>query len=247
MDAVKRLMKYQNYDFKKDFLSFWAVIICVNIGGYILNSSFGRRYVDMRIGMMSKGSNGVSVAGANLIPILIFIIAYCIEMYQESFPLAIGFSSTRRNFYKSVIFSNVIFSMAMAVIEAVLLKADRLIITSIGREPLLDFNYFHIVNDNILFIILSLFLAFLTCCGVFNLLGTLVYKFGYKFWIAFGILATIILNIAGLKNIIWEGGKTLLLSNNFPSYAMKALIISLMTYVLGWLIIRKVDMKSSKN
>ncbi len=50
----------------------------------------------------------------------------------------------------------------MATIGGLLLKIDRFIINAIGREPLVDFRFFNTVDDNILFIILSLFIWLLT-------------------------------------------------------------------------------------
>ncbi len=71
----------------------------------------------------------------------------------------------------------------MATIGGLLLKIDRFIINAIGREPLVDFRFFNTVDDNILFIILSLFIGFLTLLSLVNIFGTLLYILGAaKFW-----------------------------------------------------------------
>jgi hypothetical protein len=254
MEGLKRQIRYQLMDSKRAFIMFWGIVILVNILFYILNATSGSNTtfgsgsfittVDANGEMIS--TRFLNVAGGNILAIAIFLIVYCIVMYYESFPTAIGFSSTRKNFYLGVVVHNIILCFTMAVVEGILLKLDRYIIRAIGELPLNTFLMFDLENNNILFIIAVLFLVFLLVCSVFNFLGVVLYKFGYKFWIGFAIVSIVLSNIVVDKPILKGTVDFLSGYNGFASFFIKVLIEGVILYGLGWMFIRHRSIRSGK-
>jgi len=109
-------------------------------------------------------------------------------MYYYYFPIAIGFSITRKDFYKSVVINNIGVTFLFSVIQSILMKLDVGIINSIERNPMVDFGIFNISTDNLIFIMFSLLILFLSITSMLNLLASLNYKFGFKLWIAIGVV-----------------------------------------------------------
>lgn len=243
MEAVKRQIRFQIFDSKKPFTIFWVVVILVDILGYILNY-----YFDFRVGTMSRGAGEIeiNVAGGNIIAIIIFMIVYNILMYCETLPTAIGFSSTRKDFYKGVVMHNIILSFGMAAIEGILLKIDSLIIGTMGLKPLEEFWKVNLITNNIALIIIALFILILTFCSVMNLIGILNYKYGYKFWIGVLILFTLFGNINVLSSLILKISTAFFYNNSIILFLIKVAIINVIFYGISWLLVKKISIKSSK-
>lgn len=251
MEALKRQIRFMIKDSKRSFIIFWIVVILVNIAAYILNANFQGRYGTISFGIGKIGVSGnegrlINVAGSNIIAIGIYLIVSNMLMYYESFPTAIGFSSTRKDFYKALIIHNSLLCAAMTFIEAILLKVDNVIIENIGKQPLEDFIYFNTKENNIFYIFIIVFLMFMAFCAVFNLLGALLYRYGYKLWIILGVLVMIIGNIDNLSRTI----KAIFLYaydyNNFIMFFIKNVIIAALLYGLAWLSVRRLDVRTGK-
>ncbi len=87
---------------------FWLIMLGLNILAYIANYYIGK---NSRIFYFAIGNNGtISIAGVNINIAVYALIGYGIAVYYEHFPMTIGFSGTRKDFYRSVIVNNSIIS-----------------------------------------------------------------------------------------------------------------------------------------
>lgn len=244
MGATKRIFKFQNHGLKKSILGFWSVILTINILTYILMVNFNSK---IKIGLFSSKDDIFSIVGGNIMPIFIFFIVYGIIMYHEDFALALSFGVTRKDFYKSVIVNNIIVTLSFAAIQVILQIIDKYFVASLGYKPMVEFGIFNTATDNILFIVLTLSLLFLTFVSVTNLIGVLQYRFGYKFWIGFGITA-ITLQILGnfsAKKILGFSDMYQWIWSRFNSSTAIFLtfVIAIVCYTLGYFIIRKANIR----
>jgi hypothetical protein len=256
MEGLKRQIRYQVMDSKKAFIIFWGIAIAVNILFYWLNaisdsnSTFGTGEIITVVESNGSITNTryLNVAGSNIIAIGIFIIVYNMIMYYEAFPMAIGFSSTRKNFYLGAVVHNSVLCLAMAAVEGILLKLDRYIITAMGEKYLDKFLMFNLKSNNILYTVVILFLVFLLICSVFNLLGAILYKYGYKFWIGFFAISIISANIRFNKPvlILKNSVNYILKFDGVLSFSVKIILTSAVLYGIGWLLIRRRVVRSGK-
>ena len=140
---------------------------------------------DGAIGMMHSIGNTtyLSVAGSNIMIILMMFVIYTYNKYYEKLPLSLSFSITRKDFIKTLIISNLIITSIYSVVQGVLLKIDPLIIKYLGIRPLHDIGYVNTSTDSLLYIIFSTFLISLIFISICNLLVSLSYKFGAKVWL----------------------------------------------------------------
>lgn len=249
MESIKRINKFQRYDLKKSVGAFWVVMIIVNIFAYVL-TSYTNSNSNIKFGPFVHEGDLLSMAGSNIVPIFIFFIVYGINMYHEYFALALSLGVTRRDFYKSVIVNNLLVSLIFAFIQGILQIIDKNVVEFLGFNPMVDFGIFNTSRDNIFIIILSLFAFFLIYASMSNLLGVLQYKFGYKFWIGFGIVTLFgvvlennypfITNLPGVFSGIY-----LWLESIFRSFTIfpLGLLIMLISYTLGYLLIRRTNIK----
>jgi len=192
MESIKRALKFQGRDFQKSVGMFWLVLFIVNIGSYVSMYKFNRGFIGIRVSGYASidgiDITLISVAAANLVPIIIFFIVYCYEMYYEYFPVAISFSVTRKDFYKSAVIYNLITSAVFALIQGILIKADLHLVQYLGQNIKSDFGIFNSGTDSIIFIVFSLFICFTVFASAMNLLSALNYKFGYRLWIVIALL-----------------------------------------------------------
>lgn len=252
MEGLRRQIRYQIMDTKKAFSIFWGIVLFLNIISYFLakytNVNFGTSMVESRADSFGNMSitfhmNGAS---ANIVPIAIFIIVSCMVMYYECFPTVIGFSTIRRNFYLGAIAQNIILCFSMAVIEGILLKLDRNIVKAIGKQPYDKILMFNLDRDNVIYVIIVLFLIFLLVCSIFNLLGAVLYKFGYRFWLVSGVILVIILNL-GIKGMMPKNIVNMLFSfNGLAGFFIKIILQAAVMYSIGWVLIRRRDVRSGK-
>lgn len=246
MNSIKRGIKFQNYDLKKSIGIFWIVILIVNIlaVSITLYSNF-----NTQIGIFGVQEDIYSITGANIMPIFIFLIVYSIVIYHEDFALALCFGVTRKDFYVSVLVNNIVVVLSFATIQAILQMIERFAAKFLNYKLIVEFGIFNISTDNIFYIIFALAMIFLTFVSVTNLLGVLQYRYGYKFWIGFGITAllgmylyryiTFLKSIQGLlQTYIWLGS-TLKRNNIF----ILGLIIIVVSYTLGYVFLRKASIK----
>lgn len=169
-------------------------------------------------------------------------------MYYETFPTAIGFSATRKDFYIGAVVHNIILCLSMAVIQGVLMKLDGFIIEAIGRNPLYDQLMLNTKEDSLLYIILMLFIIFLFVSALFNLLGATLYKLTWKLWILIGAVLMAIFNIEPLFNTVGNFFIKLIGYTNPQQsilyWAIRMIGISVLLYFLTFLVIRKVSLRS---
>lgn len=204
MESTKRALKFQLNESKTSISKFWAVILIVNIFAFFMT-----KYTRVSMGI-SEGGGGqlFSLFGMNILPIIIYLMVYNYEVYYKNFPIALSFSVIRKDFFKSMIVNNVVVAFIFAVIQSVLIKIDPILVKLIGREPIYDFKAFNIQTDNIIFIIIYLFIAFILYLTIWNLVAVLNYKYGPKFWIALvtiTLLPQFVIKTNFLSNLILPG------------------------------------------
>ncbi len=236
MESVKRIIRFQNKDAKKSIIYFWMVILIADIAYYIINLYGGASF---HIGISGKldGIRVVSVVGANLMAIMVYFIVYSYEMYYETFPIAISFSVTRKDFFKSVIVNNFLVALLFALIQGILLKIDPILVRVIGREPMLDFAFFNASADNTIFIVFSLFMVSLAFVSVVNALAALNYRFGFRIWIVLGIIVfSSMLTKTGsiIVNTIVDFAWKMLGTRMDLLQFIKFLAITVIGYILGY-------------
>ena len=244
MDSSKRMIKFQNQWVKKSLTSIWIIMITLDLLGYAVNY-----YSSKTSSMGLVNDDLLSVAGANALVIGIFLVTYGIMVYYENFPIAIGFSATRGDFCKAVIISNIIMCLAIAVVFGLLMYIDRFIVRAIGRQPMVEFGIFNTAEDNILYIIFSMFILFLTLISLVNFVGSLLYKVG---WIKFliGYLAITILVKLYNNSIwvnMWDNLRKTLTTRITPISLIYLLITIFTSYILGYLVIKRTNIKCIKN
>ncbi len=249
MEAIKRQIKFQIADGKNAFIIFWIILLAVNTLFYIINgsSTFGSAGVSFSASFNGAQMEYISVASGHVISIIIFIIVYSMVMYYESFPMAISFSATRKDFYIGAVIHNILLCLSMAVIQGVLMKLDGFIIEAIGRNPLYEQLIFNTKEDSILFIIAVLFIIFLFTAAVFNLLGAALCRLTWKLWLFIGGFLMAILNIDSLFKIVNEifhyiGGR-MNPESSFFDWGIMMILISMIFYLLAFLLIRRMSIR----
>lgn len=243
MNSFKRTIKFLNMDLKKSVGYFWGVIIFINILSYLSNNISIQSNIGVFYGIFnSLGEEGfrlMSVAGANMFTIFVFLIIYMYETYYEGFPMAMGFSCTRKDFYKANAISSLIIVFIFSIIQSVLLKADIRILEMIGRNPLTDFFMFNTSQDSILFIFFTLFLYFLCIASLINMLAAINYRFGFKMWFVAAILVPLLVHLR-LDSGIWELFLTIRID---LGVFIKMIAIMVITYTIGYMAISTASIK----
>jgi hypothetical protein len=254
MEGFKRQLKFLVYDSKRQFIVFWIVVLLFNILGYYINyrtgdgGGFGMVHgqaIELADGS-SKVIRYVNVAAGNIIPAMIFLFIYNLMMYGENFTTAVGFSSTRKDFYRAVIANNIIICASMAVIETVLLKLDIVILRLLGISPLTKISYFDTQVVNILFVFFMIFLQALIFCALMNLLAVLTYKFTIKLWLIIGAVLIAVMYFYPTVSVIGKFLKITFYYGGFMSFTIKILLISGIMYLLGWIFVRRMDVRPGK-
>lgn len=252
MEGLKRQLSYQIYDSKNAFIIFWAVIILVNILSGFLNvysavlfNAPSSEEFSFTIGAM-EGSQ-LSIAAGNLGAIAIFIIVYNMIKYYESSPTAIGFSSTRKDFYIGAVILSILLCLGMSIVEGILFKLEIPILKAMDREPLYEQMFLNTQKDSLIFIIIMLFIILILFSSLFNLLGILSYRYGYKLWIGIVVFVIIVsYNIRTFSRVFGEPLKFIFAYNHPLLFSIKMLLLSFLIYAIGWLFTKKVNIKSSK-
>ena len=239
MKTMKRINKFQRLDSLKSIGVFWLVMLILDIVGYILLREYGSSFYGV-----SSGVNGVmlkSVVTANIMSILIFFIVYPYEIYYKYFPIALSFSVTRKDFYKSIIIDNLIVAFIFALVQSVLMKLDMHVIRGLGKNPMVDMGIFNVSEDNIMYIIALLFLFFMAFISIINLLSSLNYKFGFKLWIVLGV-------VLALPSIVL-GVPFLSMFNKFVTLRLDVMqlivlcIINILLYIIGYFVVTYTNIK----
>ena len=246
MESLKRTLRFLNIDMKSSVIIFWIVMILVNIASYLFNigSIFNIDTQGFTFGLHISNSEMLevsSIAGANVVPILIFYTVYIYTTYYEDLPIAIGFSGTRRNFFLSNIINNIMVSLIFAFVQTILLKIDFKLIESLGLVPYTDFAVFNSLVDNVMIIFLSIFIISICFLGFMNLLASANYKLGYKMWIILAVIFVIIMPFLGVE--IFSLLYSLLSRRIGLSQFTVLVLITVITYGLNGLFIKEVSIK----
>lgn len=200
MKSLKRVSTYLTFDFINALAWFWAIVLIINTASYILMRIFGQNFFGISMstgGLFGDSTRYISVAAGNIMTILIFFIVYSYIIYYENFPLAVGFSIIRKDFFKATMMSNFLLALIFAVVQGIIMKLDIIMINVLGMEPYVKLGIFNTSTDSLLYIIFSLFVLFISVTSIFNLLAVLNYKLGYKIWIGIGIVSLLSLTFIG--------------------------------------------------
>lgn len=245
MESMKRANRFLNIDMKQSVLWFWGTMLLINIISYTLMSIYGLTFFAIS-GQISIGTETsfsvLTVAAANLMPIIIYFIAYSYEMYYQSFPVALAFSVTRKEFFKSLIIRNISTAFIFATIQSILMKLDIYIVSKLGPTPKVDFGIFNTSSDNIIYIMLSLFVAFLAFTSITNLLAALNYRFGFKLWIFYGFIISLTIAFAGpsILEMFYE-----LFTTRINTLQLVILgVIMIVCYSIGYTIVSNTNIKN---
>lgn len=243
MESLKRSIRYQLMESKSFILKFWITVLILNIFFYIISYKGGDA---ISIGLYVGGFAGPgSIVGANLLIILISLIPYSYERNYQSFPLGVSLGVTRKDYFISFLIDNAMIALIFATIQGILMKIDPFFVKLIGRIPLYDLLYFNTKTDNIFFIVLFLFVIFLSFISFWNLIASLNYKFGYKIWlIALGI--AVVLSYSNIETIITIPKFIENLGSRFgPSEFITMFLGIAILYIINYLIVRKTNIKKS--
>lgn len=230
MDSTKRAIKFHYFDTKLALIKFWAVVLIVNICGYLVNI-----YDVKGINIGISSGEFFSITGMNIILILIYLIVYSYEMYYVSFPIAISFSITRKDFFQSLILNNILIASAFALIQGVFMKIDPILAELSGINTNYEFGIFNTRTDNLFFIIFSLFILFLFLISIWNLLASVNYKFGYGMWIVLAGLVILMPYIRKKDVVDLIFSSNLLTMRIDISRAMILGIIIVVSYILVYI------------
>ncbi len=198
MESTKRAIKFQLNESKVSLSIFWLIIIIVDIFSIIMsqiadiNIGLSDISVGINVDGYGQGLSLMSLMALNFIPIIIYLITRGYELYYKNFPIALSFSVTRKDFFKSMIINNILIAFVASIIQSFLMKADPIIVEAIGKKPFYEFGLFNTQSDNILFIMITIFIIATLFIAIWNLIAALNYRFGPKFWIVLGIIVLLL-------------------------------------------------------
>ena len=245
MESLRRTNRFLNIDMKQSVLWFWGTMLLINIISYLIMSIYGFTFFGIS-GQISFGTTTsltmITVAAANLMPIVIYFGAYSYEMYYQSFPVALAFSITRKEFYKALILRNISTALIFALIQSTLMKLDIYIVSKLGGSPSIDFGMFNTSSDSIIFIMISLLLAFLTFTSTTNLLAALNYRFGLKLWIGIGVVFSLSTVFIGAS--FWKLFNELFTTRINSLQLVKLGVIMVVCYSIGYIIVTNTNIKN---
>lgn len=255
MKKFKRPITFLFNEAKSNLMSFWIVITIINILSFAftiivntMGSSQGVRSSTIYGIHTSLDDNTTlsSIAGANFMVILIFFVILSYLFYYEIMPIAVGFSTTRKGFFVSLIVTNIIIAFITSLIQTIFLKFDYILIKKIGKEPFTDFTVFNSSTDNPIFIFFSIFFISIFVLGLLNLLASANYKFGYIMWIVLAVFVVLILPLfptgrfEGISKVY-----EILFSKKFNLLTLLLITAtSVFTYGLSSFLIRNVNIKA---
>lgn len=204
MESTKRALKFGLNESKRSILIFWMVVFIVNTFALFIT-----KYTDATMGISQGGKlDSYSLLGFNILPIVIYLMTYNYESYYKNFPIALSFSMIRKDFFKSMVFNNILVALLFGFIQASLMKIDPILVKFAGEKPIYDFKIFNIQTDSLLYIMIYFFIAFLLFSSIWNLIALLNYKIGARFWIglvALTILSQAILKVDIISNLVLPG------------------------------------------
>lgn len=244
MDTNKRMFRFLNYGLVKGVGIFWIIMLIINTISIGISFSTAPNFTQ---GPMIIDQGTISFVASNFFAIFIFFIVYNIEMYFESFSLAISFGGTRKRFYINLLISNIMMALIFATIQIILLKIEYFIMLNSVFEPIVEFGWFNIREDGIFSSIFSISFVLLALLSITNLIGALQYRFGYKFWVGlviFVIFDQWTFNLIGRfirRFMFYITDLDYVIPNQ--NIIMAGFLIILLGYGIGFLLTSKVNIK----
>ena len=250
MTSLKRTFKFLKNNTKSEFFGFVFGIIIMSTISYIFLLIMNKNGLtgSQIYGIMHEQADGTymhSIAGANLLIILICFVTSTYTLYYNALPTAIGFSSTRKNFTISAIINSIIYAALVSIIQTSLFKLDLVLVKNIGKLPIVDYKIFNVSTDSFIYIFLLLFLLSLFALGILNLLASANYKMGYIIWIVIGLVFTLITPLFGGKILKFISGIALK-RINFTSLLI-LITTPVVTFGLSGLITKNINIKRKLN
>ena len=251
MEATKRAIKFQLNESKKSILTFWSIIIVIDLLSIglarISDISIGLTNISIGINAdgYGQGINIVSLMALNFIPILIYHASHAYEIYYKNLPISLSFSVTRKDFFKSMLANNLLVITIASIIQSILMKIDPIIVSLVGKKPFYEFGVFNTQTDNILYIMVSIFIIFTLFVAFWNFIAAFNYRFGPKFWIALGIttfITKIIFNFDLINDLLFPKGMASVRIDLFQF--TKLSIISIIIYIIVYFVTINTNVKS---
>lgn len=250
MNSLKRTLKFVGNKNKSEMLSLMIILVLLYIFSFFYSLIMSNKGLDhvQAFGILIKQSDGTymhSIAGGNFLPLLLVFIVSTYILYYEALPVVIGFSSTRKNFTVSVIINNIVFVTIISLFQTILLKLDFILIKRINWLPITDYKTFNTSTDNFVYIFLLLFLLSLFILGIFNLLASANYKFGYRMWLVIALAFILIMPLFGEKILTFFSNMVL---TRISFIGLLFLIISsVVSFGLSGLITKNANIKPKLN
>ncbi|MDO5707616.1 MAG: hypothetical protein Q4P31_03175 [Andreesenia angusta] len=198
MSSLSRSRKLVNSNLKKGLIITGIVTLILDLALVLLNLYFDNFSLGLVTG---SGKNQLlSIFALNILPFTIYFLTNSMIMISENLYIAINYSLTRKNFYKSMIINSIIISLIFSIVQGMLFKAEPLILSVFEKNSRDNFILFNSWTDNLIVIIGILFVMIFTFISLLNLIVSLNNKFGFKIWLIFvGIILILILVNKGLN------------------------------------------------
>ncbi|KGE20766.1 hypothetical protein [Paenibacillus wynnii] len=220
----RNLMSFHWKDYRRAALTLFSVLILVDLLQVVL----WRFFPSMDTG------DANNLFGINRVIILIFTVINVIVTASITFPLMVGFSVTRRNFYATTLLALVLFCISAALVESLLFELGKSVLPTLEMEvssgkPFLTHWYVFTVSLLLVGLIALLISSSFTRLGAS--LGTLSV-------VAYIVILNLFANIMPSLDFIDEPGMVTLVSDT----PLMLIVIALLG-IVGWLLFRRASVK----
>lgn len=208
MNKFNRSMRYELYNIKNYNLGLMAISLLILIGLYFTNIYFMEN--SSALGQVKHIGNGIntvralSIVQTLMLGMGLMLIVGSFSFIYRSLPINISMSITRKEFFKTILFQNIVTSLVLSTFMGILLKLEpffigRIIDTRPSYVYLSELGNIDILQSNILLVILNIFLVFLAVSAMWTTISLLMYIFkAYVFLLIIGF--NIILENSYIKN-----------------------------------------------
>ena len=236
-------LKAHQLGFLPGVLIFWGIVFLVMAGSLIVNLTT-EASVGLFVSHTVEGvSREVSVVAAAFIAVMIYMTVIGLALLPENFSFLIGLGSSRRAFYAGLISAITLAALANAVIHSAAFGLESLIL---ARTSLTQLDYLNVYGFQLnLFSLTFIQWLIFTAVGAFFLfVAAVIYRFRSRnALIAFVALATTSVILTVNLGISTWGRLFRWLTNNANLYQFsgKLLVITLISWGLGWLVVRRME------
>lgn len=222
---------------------FWGIVFLVMTFSMIINI-----VTDMSIGLFVVQNNDgitreVSVVAAAIVAVVIYMIVLGLSLLPENFSFHIGLGSSRKGFYAALITAITLIALVNAVIHTAAFGLESLIL---AQTTLRQLDYLNVYGFRLNLISLTLiqWLLFTAVGAFFTFVATSIYRFRSRnALLALVALATASVLLPVSLGISTWGRLFSWIANNASPFQLsgKLLLITLVSWGLGWLVMRRME------